>query len=113
MQRTEANGEVVISCDFCGVDWDQQLTMIEGHHGSVLCLACFKVAYGERRAQPGTFNCTLCLRDGLPSDLPRWFPDPHPAAANPQAIICTDCIDQAAGTLDRDADVDWSRSGAE
>ena len=82
--------------------------MIEGHHGSVVCLECVKVALDQVRPAPDQFNCTLCLRDGLPEDLPRWSPDPRPAAANPQAIACADCIQQAARAFHRDQDVDWS-----
>ena len=108
MQRNENNG-VVISCDFCGVDWDEVIPMIEGHRGSVLCLACLKQGLDQVKPQDGKFTCTLCLRDGLPADLARWV---HPApttTANPAAVMCIDCINQAAGTFSKDEDVDWRR----
>jgi hypothetical protein len=101
MQRTEADG-VIISCDFCGTDWDQVLTMIEGHHGSVLCSKCFDVADVELCCQEGQYSCTLCLRENLPQDLPRWSPDPRPSSSNQKAIACRDCLTQAARTFQRD-----------
>ena len=110
MQRTEPNGGVVISCDFCGTDWDEVLSMIEGHHGSILCLECFKRAHANLNEQPGEFQCTSFIRENLPQDLPRWKPDALPAHANAQAIVCADCIRQAARTFDRDQEVDWKLS---
>ena len=100
MQRHEEAG-VVISCDFCGTDWDQVQPMLEGHHGSVLCLGCFKVALEAAEAQPGEYACTLCLRDRLPPTLPRW------RGRRREAVVCHDCILQAAKVFDRDDDVDW------
>ena len=110
MQRNESNGGVVISCDFCGTDWDEVLPMIEGHRGSVICLECFKQAHADLTEQAGEFQCTLCIRENLPQDLPRWKPDDPSAQADRQAIVCGDCIQQAAGAFDRDQDVDWKSS---
>ena len=109
MQKHESDG-VVISCDFCGEDWDEVKPMIEGHHGSVVCLECLKAALERVRPAPGGFRCTLCLREDLPETLFRWSHDPRPAAANPQSIVCADCIQQAARTFHRDKDVDWLMS---
>ena len=108
MQRNE-DGGVVISCDFCGTDWDELVPMIEGHRGSVLCLECLKAAHDQARPQDPLFSCTMCLREGLPVDLARWtHPSPSPTA-NRLAVICADCISQAAGTFSKDPDVDWMR----
>ena len=101
MQRTENDG-IVISCDFCGTDWDQVKPMIEGHHGSVICLTCLEIALKQAVTHTGEYRCTLCLREGLPATLPRWS---SPASA---ATVCLDCLHQAAGAFDRDPDVDWS-----
>ncbi len=106
MQRYE-DGGVVISCDFCGTDWDELLPMIEGHHGSVLCLECFKLALKAAAPADGPYACTLCLREKVPATLPRWRPEPLPDRANPQAVICQECILQAAKAFDRDEEVDW------
>lgn len=101
MQRTE-DGGIVISCDFCGADWDEVKPMIEGHHGSVLCLECLKISLLEARAQSGRFTCTMCIREKLPESLPRWQ-----SPKRPQAVVCQECIEQAARAFDRDEDVDW------
>ena len=101
MQRHEDDG-IIISCDFCGTDWDQVKPMIEGHGGSVLCLECFKLGFEQASPEEGEFRCTICLRDNLPSSLARWS-NPR----QPQPIVCRDCINQAAGTFDKDPDVPW------
>lgn len=112
MQRTE-NKLIVISCDFCGDDWDEVKPMIEGHHGSVLCLACLKVALEGLATAEGRFACTMCLRE-LPGTMEHWRPAREPGVAllpgaNPLAVICVDCVNQAAGTFSKDPDVDWKR----
>ncbi len=107
MQRHQG-GSVVIGCDFCGDDWDQVKAMIEGHHGSVLCLDCLKVALACAAPAAEPFNCTLCLRENLPDTTPRWSPKPRPQGANPHAVICEDCLQQAARAFHRDKDIDWS-----
>ena len=105
MQRTQKDG-VIISCDFCGTDWDQVRPMIEGHHGSVLCLECLKQALTHHAPAAQKFQCTLCLQD-RPAGVKSWAPQPRPAAANPQARACLDCLHQAARAFDRDPDVAW------
>ena len=104
MQRTE-HGGVIISCDFCGTDWDPQTglpPMSEGHHGSVLCLGCLKIALIEAEPRTAPYACTLCLLDNLPATL-----QAYQSAARPNAIACRDCIHQAAGVFSKDPDVDW------
>jgi hypothetical protein len=115
MQRTDEGG-IVISCDFCGTDWDpydeaNPRPMVEGHHGSVICLECVKLALDQMAAAPqgGEYSCTMCIREGIASDVPRWS---HPATQacaglNPHATICRPCIRQAAGRLSKDPDVAW------
>ena len=106
MQRNE-DGGVVISCDFCGTDWDQVKPMIEGHHGSVICADCLRVAVDSAAVRPGRHVCTMCIRDDLPEDMEKWIPSPLPDRANPQASICVECIRQADGAFRRDPDVEW------
>lgn len=105
MQRKETEG-VIITCDFCGTDWDEVLPMIEGHHGSVLCLECLKKALSSLVPADKEFNCTLCLQTHAAGDL-RWLPSVLPPAANQHAAACKPCIFQAAGTFSKDKDVDW------
>ena len=100
MQRTESEG-IVISCDFCGTDWDEVLPMIEGHHGSVLCLKCLKLALAQQQAGEKKYRCTLCLRENIPGTLPHW------SGIRPQATVCQECIEQAARGFSRDPEVDF------
>ncbi len=110
MQRNQDDG-VVICCDFCGTDWDQVKPMIEGHHGSVLCLECLKAALGQIKPQDWTFSCTLCLREGLPAGTARWTHPAAPPAANAAAVLCADCLHQAMRTFGKDPDVDFKQTG--
>lgn len=107
MQRHEADG-VIISCDFCGTDWDQVLPMIEGHHGSVICLECLKRALEEAEPADESFHCALCLQDRQ-AGARRWrLADPRPSPGlNPAAAACWDCIRLAAKTFHKDKDVDF------
>jgi hypothetical protein len=107
MQRTE-DGGIVISCDYCGTDWDEQLPMIEGHRGSVLCLECLKCALDNARPADDTIDCALCL-SASPAGTKHWrHPDPKPSdGLNPDAILCWDCIRLAAKGYHKDPDIDF------
>jgi hypothetical protein len=112
MQRTE-QGFIIISCDFCGTDWDEVKPMIEGHHGSVVCLECLRLALDQQATSENKYDCTLCLRT-LPGSKAAYRPPrgedvPLPVGANPIAVACESCINQAAGTFSKDPDVDWKR----
>jgi hypothetical protein len=113
MQRTEQGG-IIISCDFCGRDWDAydqtySNPMVEGHHGSVMCLSCLKMALEQMAVGDGAFRCTMCIQEDLPAETPRWsHPGPTPSPGlNPTAIACRPCIRQAAGRFSKDPDVKW------
>lgn len=93
MQREDPDG-IVILCDFCRRDWDGQEPMIEGHHGSVICLQCLKRAAAEKAAGADKYTCTLCLRFNMPPSLPKWQNPDHP-----EAIICEECLEQAVKTF--------------
>lgn len=107
MQRTTPDG-IIIACDFCATDWDPATglpAMTEGHHGSVICLECLKRALIEARAGgPGAaqFGCVLCQQKPIEPSVPHWS---NPA--RPDAVVCRDCINQAAGVFHRDPDIDW------
>jgi len=107
MQRNE-DGGIVISCDFCGTDWDEEIAMIEGHKGSVLCLACLTQALGNAGPAEDTYQCTLCLV-GQPPELKRWLhPGPAPSPGlNEGASLCWDCIRLAAKGFHKDPDTEF------
>lgn len=113
MQRSE-DGGIIISCDFCGSDWDaydesNSRPMVEGHHGSVICLECVKQALEQMSVRVGDYRCTLCVREGLPATRPRWtHPNAPPSPGlNVHAIACRACIRQAARRFHKDTDVPW------
>lgn len=109
MQRTE-NGMIVISCDFTGADWDERRPMIEGHRGAVLSLEALALAAEQMADAPEPFECTMCLRKYERGETCWRHPDPpHPDTANPNAVICLDCIQQADRAFAKDPDTDWQR----
>ncbi|MFO0873344.1 MAG: hypothetical protein U0575_05170 [Phycisphaerales bacterium] len=97
-----------VLCDFCRREWTEDRAMVEGHHGSIVCGACLRVAYaavvdaGANDAVEG-YRCTMCLESR--SD-PAWR-----SPAHPEAFICGRCIHLAARQLERDPDVGWTRPG--
>ncbi len=101
MQREESDG-IVIVCDFCRRDWDGQEPMIEGHHGSILCLECLKRALDGLKDGGEKYTCTLCLRFNIPPTVPRWS-NPE-STAEPAAVACQECLYQAAKTFSRNED---------
>ena len=106
MQRETPEG-INFLCDFCQREWDGQEPMIEGHHGSILCLVCLKRALAE--CAPGAvggedkFKCTLCLRFNIPATLAHWHHPDHP-----EVLACRDCIVQSAGTFSKSPHADWT-----
>ncbi len=99
MQRHEDNG-VVLLCDFCHSEWDQVKPMIEGHHGSIICLDCLKQARAGSHGGLVPFKCSMCLREPLPTKMLHWEKN--------GAIICGDCIKQAAKAFAKDPDTDFT-----
>lgn len=105
MQRTDPEG-IVIVCDFCGIDWDEVIPMVEGHHGSVICLPCLELALQHIAPPAAEYHCTMCLmRFGVTT--PCYGPTERAKSANPAALICRPCIRQAATAFDKDPDTDW------
>ena len=107
MQRQTPQG-IIIACDFTGTDWDGIEPMIEGHRGSVLSLAALALAIDHAQPADARFDCTLCRRSFDPPERCWRHPQPPPEA-NPQAIACWDCIQQADKAFAQDPDTHWSR----
>ncbi len=84
--------------------------MVEGHRGSLICSNCLGVAFVELVQQGAGVernadeSCRLCLepRDGM------FWRSPIDEAA----IICTRCVKQSAGVLQKDEQSDWSKPSA-
>lgn len=102
MQRQDTDG-VVIVCDFCRRDWDGVEAMIEGHLGSIICLSCLQKALDTQAPLSGKFKCTMCQRFNMPPEMPRY----HSEVAPTEAIICQECLYQAAGAFSKNPDVEW------
>ncbi|MHB1157294.1 MAG: hypothetical protein ACYC26_10710 [Phycisphaerales bacterium] len=107
MQR-QVSGGIELACDFCGVTWDQVKPMIEGHRGSILCLACLAKAIEQAEESEEAFTCTMC-RVEREAGMKRWHFEPRPAHANQEGVICWDCVQQADRAFGKDTDVDWTR----
>ncbi|QDU34653.1 ClpX C4-type zinc finger [Poriferisphaera corsica] len=107
MQREE-NGYIVISCDFCGTDWDEVIPMIEGHHGSIICLSCLQTALDAAAPAEEEFDCAMCLQN-KPVGTKHWQHS-NPTSSeglNENAHICWDDIRQAAKAFHKDKDIDF------
>lgn len=99
----EANAQMSdFLCDFCGSEWTEELPMVEGHKGSIICGACLREAYrrivvqGASLAEEG-YSCTLCL---LTKPEPAWV-----SASG--AVACRWCIEKSASMLVKDSDSGW------
>jgi hypothetical protein len=107
MQREDSDG-IVIVCDFCWRDWDGQEAMVEGHHGSIICLACLKKALVEQAVLPEKYACTLCLRFNISPELPRWLGvEAEAGGAGKRAVVCQECLYQSARAFSRNEGVDF------
>ena len=108
MQDTGPDGVITFRCDFCRSAWHENLAMVEGHRGSIICGRCLSVAYAElvhlksgRPCQPGE-TCVLCLETDRPD--PHWESPTHEGV-----LACRRCVKQSAGVLHKDRDTDWSK----
>ncbi len=108
MQRTTPDNLIVIACDFTGLDWDERIPMIEGHRGSVLSLDALAMAIDGAEPIDEPTPCTMCLRE-IETGTRAWRHPEPPDDANPDAVICWDCIQQADRAFAKDPDTDWDR----
>lgn len=111
MLRPGANPEALVEtdflCNFCGRAWRADVPMIEGHQGNLICGNCVTVAYRELALSPGeqpaapSPQCTMCLEE---RNERTWESPVHEGQR-----ICVRCTKQAAGTLVKDKDSNWSK----
>lgn len=95
-----------VLCDFCHAEWVEELPLIEGHQGSIVCGKCLTVAYtqvviGALSSARAGYKCTMCLeeRPDIGWESPVY----------PEATICKRCINLAAGALSKDKESGWTR----
>ncbi len=95
-----------VLCDFCRREWTDDLPVIEGHQGSIVCGNCLTVAYTQvvlTAQDTGAlgYTCTMCLEQ---RPEPAWQSPLHP-----ESHICKRCINLAAGALAKDKTTGWTR----
>ncbi len=108
MQRETEEGYIIITCDFTGEDWDGESPMIEGHQGSVVCAEALLMAVEQAEPATERTQCTMCLRHRDPP-MKMWRHPAPPEKANPDAVICWECIKLADRTFAKDPDVEWEK----
>lgn len=101
-------------CDFCLRHWREDLPMVEGHRGSLICGECLTRAYAMLVLDQGGAkvrehdNCTLCL---LHRDVEHFAGLPSAEASRADPVACRSCVEQAVRTLERDPSSGWKRPG--
>jgi hypothetical protein len=95
-----------IICDFCHTPWREDLPVVEGHRGAIICGDCLTAAYrglifGESPPVDPGYSCRLCLeqRSDAGWQSPRY----------PDAAVCARCVRQSAGVLHKDRDYEWEK----
>lgn len=82
--------------------------MLEGHRGSVLCLACLRHAMDNAEEAPADFDCALCLQHCEQGKACWSHPGPEMSpGVNRGAAVCWDCIRLAAKTFHKDKEIDF------
>lgn len=98
-----------VLCDFCHASWTEDLPLVEGHQGSVICGRCVSVAFAEVVLGGGGaeelagLKCRMCLEE---RDEPQWE-----SPLDGTVRICRRCIEMAAGAMEKDPDTSWKRPG--
>lgn len=107
MHDATSEGNDFFRCDFCRRGWCDELPMVEGHRGSLICAECLTDAVREVLvlsagvAHEEINICTMCLQH---KEQPHWRSPSHAECA-----ICAWCIEKSATMLERDPEIGWSR----
>lgn len=122
MLRAGADAENVqmedVLCDFCHRPWTERTPFVEGHRGRVICARCLAVGYVEvihdRAGTAGApYTCALCREDEADRDALARAGEPGWASPlDAEVVICARCLRQAAATLAKDPDCDWTAPGS-
>ena len=108
-----------VLCDFCHRAWTEDVPVVEGHQGAIICGNCLAVGYdaivnhdGGAGVLAGGYACRMCLEndeDRAALDRPgeRGWPSP----LHPDVAICTRCVRMAAEKLTGDPDFAWTPPG--
>jgi hypothetical protein len=112
MHRAGCDPEAMVAedflCDFCLRHWRPDLSMVEGHRGSLICAECLTLAYrtvfvdDAGIAVPQYASCALCHMHRNTEHLQSAQVDGSP-------IVCRPCIESSAKMLERDPSAQWSR----
>jgi hypothetical protein len=106
-----------VLCDFCHRPWTEDVALIEGHRGCMICGHCLAVGYAELvvRGAPGPaeYACTMCREDDRDrAALDRAGEPGWASPAHPESVICSRCARQASEALAKDPDHDWTLPSA-
>jgi len=109
-------------CYFCRRPWTEDVPMIEGHQGSLICGRCLALAYADlalhnapsipaatdapgapRGVDESRPKCLMCLEHRRD---PLWRSPAH------ETLVCLRCVKQGATALEKDPDYGWKRPTA-
>jgi hypothetical protein len=95
-----------VLCDFCLQAWREDLPVVEGHRGAIICGDCLREAYRtlilkKEGTAPKGGMCVLCREE---RDEPAWV-----RSGSVEPIACTRCVRQSAAVLAKDKDYGWTK----
>ncbi|MBS0198011.1 MAG: hypothetical protein JSR77_14740 [Planctomycetes bacterium] len=108
MHDTDAQGNEFFKCDFCRRAWAEELPMVEGHKGSLICGDCLREAFTKLVVEsggetvPDPVTCALCL---LHQEGKHWWKQEG------GAVACRRCVNQSARILAKDKESGWVLPG--
>jgi hypothetical protein len=111
MHDQSAEGNDYFKCDFCLASWADDLPMVEGHRGSLICARCLTAAFTRVVVEkqgvtvPEHINCALCL---MHHDSPHYAHAGTPDSPG-GAVACERCIKQSAAILAKDPEAGWTK----
>lgn len=83
-------------CDFCLRSWREDLQMVEGHRGSLICSECLARALAEIEERPvPRERVTICAMCQEHREEPYWMNEAS------DALICVRCAVKSAGVLEK------------
>ncbi|MCC6428128.1 MAG: hypothetical protein IT435_15065 [Phycisphaerales bacterium] len=107
MHDEKAEGNAFFKCDYCLRPWAEELPMVEGHRGSLICAECLTEAYtqvvhaGAKAVPAEKETCAMCLE--VRKDA-QWR-----STRGTSSLVCLRCIKQSARMLEKDPECGWKR----
>ncbi len=100
------DGNEYFKCDFCCRAWAEDLPMVEGHRGSLICGECLTMAFSAvngagAQVMGDQGSCALCLQYKSTAA--------YESPTVPGCWACQECITRSAVLMERDNEVGWTR----